>query len=429
MSKLKNYIINRLPAESFFKNVMTLMSGTVIAQGMVLLCTPILTRLYSPEAFGALTVFTAVTSILSVISCGRYELGIVLPEDDTEASNLLILSLIITILTTLLVVVGILIIYQLPISFAIDIKKTSISWIWYVPLSLFVTGLYQALNYWATRKKQFGRLAVRQITQAITMTIVQLIIGWLIVANGISLIIGLIIGQTTATGLMLIQTWKEDGNFICDTYNYKTVKRVAFCYRKFPLYTIWASLLNALSPQLPVFFLSAVSLSASGYFGLATRVVGLPMSLIGNSVSQVFFADASEELIIQGSCVQIFRITVRRLLGIGVLFSILVLIVSYFMDTIFGSQWDKAGIILIILIPMFFVRFISSPVSSIYYIRQKQDWDLYITLVFAIIPILAFTVSKQLEFESNIAIALYSVFMALAYGIQLLFGFKLTYKE
>ena len=74
---------------SFAGDVLKLVSGTTLAQAIGILITPILTRLYAPEAFGTLALFTSITSILSVIACMRYELAIMLPESDEEAANLL----------------------------------------------------------------------------------------------------------------------------------------------------------------------------------------------------------------------------------------------------------------------------------------------------------------------------------------------------
>lgn len=54
---------------------------------------PILTRLYSPEAFGFLAIFISITSIVGVIACMRYELAIMLLKSDEKAANLLALCL------------------------------------------------------------------------------------------------------------------------------------------------------------------------------------------------------------------------------------------------------------------------------------------------------------------------------------------------
>jgi len=429
MGKLQQLYLKFFPTNSFFRNVIKLMSGTALGQGVVVVCTPLLTRIYAPKDFGVLTVFMAVTSILSVISCGRYELGIVLPEEDSAGANLFVLSVFFALMTTILTTSIVILVNYLPFPVFAGIKKDCASWIWYIPISLLVTGVFQALNYWATRRKQFGRLAMRQVTQSVTMILVQIAIGLFIVANGKGLIIGLIAGQIVATGLMFIQTWKEDGQFIIQTCKYTVVKDMVYQYRKFPLYTIWASLLNSLSPQLPVFFLSAISLSAAGYFGLATRVVGLPMSLIGNSVAQVFFADASEQLNREGNCGLIFKATVKRLFLVSLLCMVLVIGVGFFMAPIFGSQWINAGVVLFILIPLFFMRFLSSPVSSIFYISQRQDLDLVITVLFTFIPVMAFMLSKQQGWTYLIAILIYSVLMALAYSLQLVLGLKLSVRD
>ena len=92
------------PKTSFAGDVLKLVSGTTIAQLIGILASPILTRLYAPEAFGALALFTSITSILGVIACLRYELAIMLPESDEDAANLLGVSLLSALLIALLTV-------------------------------------------------------------------------------------------------------------------------------------------------------------------------------------------------------------------------------------------------------------------------------------------------------------------------------------
>lgn len=84
-------VISRSP--SFATDVLKLVTGTTFAQVVTILASPLLTRLYGPEAFGFLALFTSITSIIGVIACMRYELAIMLPKTDEEAANLLGLSL------------------------------------------------------------------------------------------------------------------------------------------------------------------------------------------------------------------------------------------------------------------------------------------------------------------------------------------------
>ncbi len=71
-------MIHRLkPKSEFSRNVLTLITGTSIAQAIPIAISPILTRLYTPEDFGVLALYIAIFSIISVIATLRYEFGVV----------------------------------------------------------------------------------------------------------------------------------------------------------------------------------------------------------------------------------------------------------------------------------------------------------------------------------------------------------------
>ena len=80
------------PKSEFTRNVLTLMTGTTIAQAIPIAISPILTRLYTPKDFGVLALFVAITSIFGSIANGRYELAIMLPKKDEDAVNILALG-------------------------------------------------------------------------------------------------------------------------------------------------------------------------------------------------------------------------------------------------------------------------------------------------------------------------------------------------
>jgi len=62
--------INRLfPLNGFARNVLTLISGSVLAQIIAVAAAPILTRLYSPEEFGILALYTSIVTMLEVRTC------------------------------------------------------------------------------------------------------------------------------------------------------------------------------------------------------------------------------------------------------------------------------------------------------------------------------------------------------------------------
>jgi len=85
------------------KNVLTLMTGTTIAQAIPIATSPFLTRLYTPADFGLLSLFMNLTVILSVVATGRYDLALMLPKEDKKAMNVLSLSITLTFIVSCLV--------------------------------------------------------------------------------------------------------------------------------------------------------------------------------------------------------------------------------------------------------------------------------------------------------------------------------------
>lgn len=152
------------PKSEFGRNVLTLMTGTTIAQAIPIAISPILTRIYTPEDFGVFALYISISTIFAVIVTGRYELAIMLPKKNKDAVLLVQLSIMITLfiaITTLIIV----------IFFNVEITQLlgnpSISkWLYFIPLSICLTGFYQSLHYWNNRKKKYNNLVLSRISKS-----------------------------------------------------------------------------------------------------------------------------------------------------------------------------------------------------------------------------------------------------------------------
>jgi len=89
------------PKSEFSRNVLTLMTGTTIAQAIPIAISPVLIRIYTSEDFGVFALYMSIASILSVVATGRYEMAIMLPKKDSDAINVVVLSMIISFLLVL----------------------------------------------------------------------------------------------------------------------------------------------------------------------------------------------------------------------------------------------------------------------------------------------------------------------------------------
>jgi len=124
------------PKSEFSRNILTLMTGTSIAQAIPVAISPILTRMYTPEDFGTLALFVAITGVFSVIASGRYELALMLPSKDEDVMNIFALGLMIILLVSL----GLFFfIFFFVDHLVVMLNNDTIGyWIYFVPLAVFL---------------------------------------------------------------------------------------------------------------------------------------------------------------------------------------------------------------------------------------------------------------------------------------------------
>ena len=97
------FFLKKYRDSSLVKNSFILILGTSIAQFLPLIIYPILARLYSPDDFGFLATLTAITSILCVISTGKYESAILIADNETKSINLIALVFAVSLIVLLLI--------------------------------------------------------------------------------------------------------------------------------------------------------------------------------------------------------------------------------------------------------------------------------------------------------------------------------------
>lgn len=412
IDKFRTALASKLPPGSFIRNVVTLMTGTTFAQALMILVAPILTRLYSPEDFGVYALYTSILGIIAVVACWRYELAIVLPEKDEDAANLLVLSICIcfgmAVLTLILVAL-----FRNPVANLLGAPKLA-PWLWFMPLSLIAAGLFQAFNYWSTRRKQFRRLAVRQITQSTITATTQIASGLTIHAGAGGMIGGSIFGQAIATARLAWHIWREDRLLLNNT-SMSGLKEQATVYREFPLFQIWAAILNSVSAMTPILLLGYFfSPAIVGFYALGQKVVASPMGIIGGSVSQVFFPRA-ELARRQGNLDQLVVLTFRQLLSIGLLpIAVLAIIGPELIGFVFGADWVLAGIFLRLLCPYLLFNFLSAPISSVFSVLRKQKDYLLFNITYFILAVSALVIGG-LNNNAQLAITLFGTITFVLY--------------
>jgi O-antigen/teichoic acid export membrane protein len=139
---------------------------------------------------------------------------------------------------------------------------------------------------------------------------------------------------------------------------------------------------------MPVFLLSSYfSATVVGFYSLGFLVLQVPVTFIAGAIAQVFFSRAVELYHKKDeSLALLFEQLARRLFMLGFLpFIILVLAGREICMVIFGPEWAEAGVFLQILVFWIFLGLITSPLTYLFIIFEKQKFTLlYNSIVFII---------------------------------------------
>ena len=405
-------IIERFAKNVFFRNVITLMSGTALAQVIPVLLSPVLTRLYSPEQYGTLALFTSVVGIFSVAATFRYELSIMLPEQDSDAVNIIVLSLILNFsLSTILLI----------ITFLFDKQLTELlnnplisRWLYFVPLMVFLIGVFQSMHYWLSRKNHYNQLSAALISRSGIKGGAQ--VGVIYALPGIGtagLIGGAIFGQFVATIIIVKQSFSQIFRAF-KKVSFKRITELGKKYKTFPLINTPHALVNALSSNLPVMLLTSFFTSkVAGLYSLALMAVMLPTGLISNAIGQVFYQRISEAYNKKES---LYPYTVRLVKGLFFVsiipFGLLFFLAPSLFGLIFGGQWTEAGLYTRILTPWILMRFIVAPMSYVPLVLSQQGKAFSIEIAGIIFVVIALVVGGMLE-NVTLTLSLLSCFSLL----------------
>ena len=403
------------PAPSFASDVLKLAGGTAIAQILSILASPIITRMYGPEAFGLSALFASITGIIAVVACLRYELAIMLPEKDEDAANLLALSLLLAVVMSAITAL----VFWLSGDTLLSLLNAPAlkPYLWIVPISVFLSGVFLALNYWNSRTKRFGRLSLAKVTASVAATGTQLGAGFAGHTAGGSLIGAGLLGSLVSTLMLAGQIWKDDKCTLAKSLSRVDVIKMIKRYKMFPTLSIWSALLNTISWQLPIFLLSAFfSVKVAGFYSLCFMMISLPMSLIGSAIGQIFFQRAAEAKR-NGNLTIIVENIFEVLIILGMLPMLLLTFVGRDIFVVFfGEAWSEAGIYSQIIAIWALIWFISSPISTLIDVLEKQEFGLTYNLFNFAARLVALCAGGLLFKDARLALLLFAIAGILVYG-------------
>ncbi|MBA3925604.1 oligosaccharide flippase family protein [Listeria sp. W9-0585] len=344
-----------------------------MAQVIVIAVSPILTRLYAPDDFGMFSVYSSILIVLLTFSSLCLEKAIPIEKNQRNVVQLVYISCItISIVAILNTVLYAAFDWSL---FTVFQVKTNIWLQLLLSCALVFAGVYQVLSYQAIRQKEYREITASKMGQSFGTAGGQ--VGLAFVPGMFSgLIIGDVIGRFFGL-VMLTQRFLKTNPL--QKIRPKRMKYLLWKYREYPLFSTLSTLCNSLSLQLVILLLmSFYGSEVVGYYSLTQKAIGVPITLIGIAISQVFYGEAAEKgKTDRASVYALYMTIIKRLSMVAVpAIIVLVFVAPSLFGFVFGEEWTRSGEFVQYVSFLFLGQLIFMPVSQVLYATGHQKMQL-----------------------------------------------------
>lgn len=359
-------------------------SAAITAAGMLL--SPVISRLYRPTDYGEYAVFSILLGNLSIVSSLNYIGALLLPK---RHERFVVLAQLTLWLSTIVSVIflALLWLFEDRILSFFDIHSIG-GMVYWIPFILLASVFSSCLQALAIRQNQYSIRAVSDVSANLSGKGYTIAHALWFGPSPIGFIFGDLLNRLVAVGVLLVRLPTSMTRQLLVRIPGQLLLKTAYFYRRFPTQVLPSTYLNILSSQLPILLLKKFSTSAQvGSFAFASSMLELPVSLIGGALSPVVMRDSVQAYHDGGVdqlgqfCAGYFR---KIFLGLAIPFAGVAIVGDLVFPTVFGPQWQTAGVVACLLAGYYAFRINYYIFVSVYTIVHKQLYDLVFNVVLLI---------------------------------------------
>lgn len=401
--------------------IVKLTTGSLIAQMIAILISPITTRLYTPEQLGVYTLLITVVTLFGPIISAKIEMAIVTEKEEKDMYAAMVLAAIICVILSIIATI----LYSIYIILTGQFANEYIIYLSIIFIYLIMTGFLNILTSYNNRNKDYNIISSVYVIRTTVQNLGLVVFGIMkfsIVGMLLSQIIGSLFGLRRQSE-KLIPNWNK-----LKEVKKEDLKRVIKNNYKLALYTTPATLCNSCSYSLINFFITALYGSTIfGYYSISYRVLGIPLTLVSANVSKVFFERASKEMNETKSFTNILKKITLFLVSLAIpMVVVLTLIGPILCKFVFGQEWEAAGKYIQILVFMFGLRLVVGTLTPALIIAKKQATEMKMQIIFLICSILTFAISKAFNFSIEIFLWIITISYSIIYIIMYMYIYKVS---
>ncbi|SDW42737.1 Membrane protein involved in the export of O-antigen and teichoic acid [Marinococcus luteus] len=415
---------------SFVRNVIILASGTAGAQVIVVASSPLITRIYGPEAFGLLGVFLAMITIVTPAAALTYPIAIVLAKNKFEAKEIIKLSLILSILLGGLSFVLITFFQEFLIN-TFNIRQIA-PYLFFIPLIIVFGAMLQVSEQWLIRINNFKTSAKVKFNHSILLYGSMIVIGLITPVSAVLVTLAAL-GNLIKSLMMTYYSLNKSLFIPLNEFKIKKEKLflVAKEYNDFPKYRAPQEVINAASKSLPIIMLSTFfGPAAAGFYSIGNTVLKMPSQLIAKSVGDVFYPRITKASFSNEKITPLMLKATMALILVGIIpFGIIIAFGPPLFDFIFGNDWYKAGEYARWIAIASFFSFINRPSVKSLPALKAQRFHLLHEIASVILRVIALVIGFVIFENDMIAVVLFSVVGALLSVYLIVYSIVLAKRE
>ncbi|MCG9544445.1 oligosaccharide flippase family protein [Vibrio sp. Isolate33] len=399
---------------SFYKNLIKLITSSLASRLVLLTAMPVITRYYSPEDLGNLNSFIAIVTVAVSFSSLRYSILIPIMKTSKEMVNL-IFACFLFIFSFFFVFLFLFAFFHDYILDAVNIEIPN--WLWFLfPFAFLLYSVFEIFSLWFVKEAKFNSLAINNLIGSVVNATLKIISG-IIGLPPVFLIVSHVSSQLVQSLMMFFVFIK---NMFGSLQNIDRAYALHLLKTNLdvPLYRLPSQVLLVLSTSIPVvFILNIYGSNLAGQFSLAYSMLNIPVGIVGKSIGQVFYSEVAR--------LGTSKTRKIRMLSIGLLkklfffslipFAIIYLFGEDIFTITFGTEWQLSGELASIMSIYVVSNLLASPLMFILNVYEKNNWFFYINLMRFSVIILVFVSSYYFSLSVEVCLFLFSLGLAFSY--------------
>lgn len=403
---------------SVIKSTLLVSGGTALSQVILFLGVPFISRYLGPSLFAEYSIFVSLVYIFSVVSSFRFEM--LFPKclgelNDHKLNTFLEITFLSIVVMVLISLVALLLLGE------------TYKYFLYLTITIVVFSLTKGANFWAVYVGEY-RCVARSKVLVSFLTIVFQIISIIFLDAGLE---GLIISFMFAwlVGLLFYITSLKH-TYLKQVFFKSRIRSTFNKHGRELGYDSLAALFNVASIEgvtMALFVLFEPSVA--GLYAINQRLLTSPITLVSQSISQVYFGFITKE---KDASVN-FNFCWKVVLLLSLVSILPLIIVSSYGESLYilflGKEWSKAGELASVLIFSYMAQFIFVAISSTYVAKDASVYNLYIQVVLFISRVSVLMLGFYFDLDTLIMFQYFAIASATCYLIGVAMALIILKKE